>query len=73
MAWATPMSTAVDRNESCAPTLAISAGRQMSRMSAANARALSPGERRPIPAAAAASQTTSVARTTGVSARTRSI
>ncbi len=73
MAAATPTSTAVERNESCAPALNTSAGRQTSTTIAAAASALIAGDRRETAAARQASQTTNVARSTGVSARTSTI
>jgi len=64
------MSTAVDRKDSCDPIRRTSGGCQRSTRIAAAARELDPSDRRPIAAPKQASQTSSVARTTGVSALT---
>jgi len=65
-----PISTAVDRNESCEPTRNSSGGCQRSTRIAAKANELAASDRLPIAAPRQASQINSVARTTGVSART---
>ena len=72
-AAAIPTSTPVERNESCAPALNTSAGRHASTTIAATARALIAGDLLPTAAARQESQTSSVARSTGVSAWTSSI
>ncbi len=66
------INTAVARKESCAPARNSSAGCQMSTATSAAARAVIPWARRPVPAARQASQTTIVARTTGVRGPTKS-
>ena len=65
-----PISTAVDRNESCEPIRNSSGGCQRSTRIAASAKELVASDRLPIAAPRHVSQMSSVARTTGVSART---
>lgn len=72
-ARASPISTAVETNDSWAPAESTSAGRITSTTRAATASALIAGERRPPAAARHDNQTRSVARSTGVSARTSSM
>jgi len=64
---------AVERNESWAPTLKTSDGRQIHTTIAATARELIVAGRRPTATAAQAIHTRIVARTTGVPAPTRSM
>jgi len=65
-----PISTAVDRKESCDPIRNSSGGCHRSTRIAASANELVASDRLPIAMPRHASQMSSVARTTGVSART---
>ena len=65
-----PIRTAVDKNESCEPIRKSSGGCQRSTRIAANANELAANDRLPSAAPRHVSQISSVARRTGVSART---